>query len=476
MKNHVLLLILLVNVSFVANADDGVDALQPSYTLPCIYIETENHDSILSKTEYINAKMYIDVYGENEYEGVGSVEDPIDIQIRGRGNWTWRSFDKKPYKIKLRGGQKLLGMKSNKHWALLSHPDDPTGFYRNTLGFEVSRMIGMPYTPSQRPIELVLNGEYLGLYFLTETIKVGKNRLDIEGENELETDELKVGQGGWLVEFDNYEDDHQIKIDVSDTFLKKFFITYHTPEELSESQNVFLISQFHTIKEAIFTHDEDTFWNMVDIESLAKYTIIAEVLTHQEAFVGSCFLWKNVGDSKWQFGPVWDFGSSIWEYYRGHTWEDNYFGNTILTELIQMPQLIDKIRQIWPDFYLVAYPHIDNYIDIFANEINAAIALDVQRWPNLFSSTYTKGDILERAEFTKKSMKTRIEWLNKQWGQPTNICNTLSDSYGFKIYNSHGMLIYNFSKTEDIKERIEKLPCGLYILNTPYEKKKIIKH
>lgn len=448
----------------------------PSYTLPCIYIETENNVPILSKDEYVNAKMHIAIYGENENEGVASAEEPLDIQIRGRGNWTWRSFDKKPYKVKLGEGRKLLGMNSNKHWALLSHPDDPTGFYRNTLGFEVSRMIGMPYTPESRPVELVLNGEYYGLYFMTETIRVGKNRLNIEGEKDNEIDDSKVGRGGWLVEFDNYEDEHQIKIDVTDTYLKRFFVTYHTPEELSPQQYTYLTNQFQTIKDAIFNHDEDVLWNIVDIESLAKYIIIAEVLTHQEAFVGSCYLWKDAGEVKWKFGPVWDFGSSIWEYYRGHTWEDNYFGKTILTELIQMPQLIDKIRQIWPDFYGVAYPHIDNYIEVFANEINTAVAKDAQKWPNLFSSTYTKGDVFERAEFTKKSMKTRIEWLNNQWGQTTNMCNNISDISGYKIYNTYGMLVYSLVRAEDINEKINILPGGLYLIKTPFETKKIFKH
>ena len=150
------------------------DLISYSQTLPCVFIETQNHDSILSKTEYIKARMHIDIYGNNDYEAVGSEEEPINIEIRGRGNWTWLSYDKKPYKIKLDVGRKLLGMKSNKHWALIAHADDITGFYRNTLGFEISRMMEMDFTSEQRPVEVVINGDYPRFILLNRNHSCGE--------------------------------------------------------------------------------------------------------------------------------------------------------------------------------------------------------------------------------------------------------------------------------------------------------------
>lgn len=60
-------------------------------------------------------------------------------------------------------------------------------------------------------MEVVLNGEYIGLYFLTETIRIDKDRVDIYEQNDGETDPDLI-KGGWLVEVDNYIDDCQITI------------------------------------------------------------------------------------------------------------------------------------------------------------------------------------------------------------------------------------------------------------------------
>ena len=157
----------------------GEDKLTYSGTLPVLYINTENSEPIISKDNYLDATCYLDALGLEGYESLGNVTSPIALQIRGRGNWTWTSFDKKPYRIKFSEKVSLLGLKKNKHFVLLAHADDGVGFLKNTVGFELSRQMKFAWTPEQRPVEVVLNGEYLGLYFLTENIRVDKNRVNI---------------------------------------------------------------------------------------------------------------------------------------------------------------------------------------------------------------------------------------------------------------------------------------------------------
>ena len=84
------------------------------------------------------------------------------MNIRGRGHSSWKG-DKKPYKIKLDEKLSLMGMPKNKHWALLK-------FWPPTMaGMKLGELMGMAWTPSTKPIEVVLNGDYIGLYLLTET-------------------------------------------------------------------------------------------------------------------------------------------------------------------------------------------------------------------------------------------------------------------------------------------------------------------
>jgi hypothetical protein len=150
----------------------------PSGSLPVMYINTENSAGINSKETYISATYYIDPK-ETDFEAIGSVDNQQAMQIRGRGNYTWTGFSKKPYRIKLDKKTALLGMTKNKNFALLAHADDNKGFMRNAVGLELSRLIGMTWTPESQPIEVVLNGQYIGLYLLTETIRVDSNRVDI---------------------------------------------------------------------------------------------------------------------------------------------------------------------------------------------------------------------------------------------------------------------------------------------------------
>ena len=168
-----------------------------------MYITTKNKQDVSRETP-VEATMYVTAYGD--YPALGSASNQIPLTIRGRGNWTWTGFDKKPYKIVFAQGpgQKLLGMHKSKHWALMAGADDYLGFLKNTVGYALSRHIGLPYTPNQVPVELMLNGDYKGLYFVTETIRIDNDRVNIHEQQDGET-KADLITGGWLVEIDNWE-------------------------------------------------------------------------------------------------------------------------------------------------------------------------------------------------------------------------------------------------------------------------------
>ena len=226
--------------SFIAiQFSQSILAATYSGTLPVMYIQTENNAPIVSKEDYLNATYYVDALGVSDYENIGSASAPLTMEIKGRGNYTWKDFNKKPYRIKLTEKQPLLGMTKSKHYALLAHADDSKGFMRNAIGFELGRMMGMAWTPEAKPLEVVLNGDYIGLYFLTEIIRVDKDRVNIVEQEDEETDPMNI-TGGWLVEIDNYQDDPHITI--KEGGKHTMWITYKTPEVLSSVQEMFLQS------------------------------------------------------------------------------------------------------------------------------------------------------------------------------------------------------------------------------------------
>ena len=85
--------------------------------------------------------------GVDDFESLGSKEETLGMQIKGHGNYSWENHPKKSYRIKLDEKQELMGMKKNRHFCLLSHYDDWLAKLKNTMGFELSRRIGLwiPY-------------------------------------------------------------------------------------------------------------------------------------------------------------------------------------------------------------------------------------------------------------------------------------------------------------------------------------------
>ena len=163
-------------------------AAEISGTLPVIYINIDGGAEVTTKETYLSATYYVDPMGVAGVEAIGSVDVQLPLQIKGRGNYSWTGFDKKPYKLKLAQKTALLGMNKSKQFVLLAHADDNKGFLRNAVGLQLSRMIGLQWTPRDVPCELVINGSYRGLYFLTENIKIDKARVNIteQEDNALE--------------------------------------------------------------------------------------------------------------------------------------------------------------------------------------------------------------------------------------------------------------------------------------------------
>lgn len=404
-----------------ASNPDDPDAAY-SGTLPVMYINTEGGAPVTSKDTYLSATCYIDNLGLEGYESMGSAEHPVTLQIKGRGNYSWWGFDKKPYRLKFTDKQKPLGVKSSKHFTLLAHADDDLGFLRNTVGFQLSRLLKLAYTPEQQPVEVVLNGEYFGLYFLTDKIRVAKSRVDIVEQADNATDPLAI-TGGWLVEIDNYEESGQVVITEGNGSTIRF--TPHTPETLSTEQRNYVTSQLTAINKSIYTSDKSsTEWeSLVDVDALVRYYIVQEVMDDAESFHGSCYLHKDIGyDTRWVFGPVWDFGNAFHRGYNQFIYVNPPFGQTWIGEIAKFNRFQSKVVEIWRPFFGTDYPSVDAFIDAFADQISQAAVADYNRWPK-----YGNRDIASRKAEFKNRIRQKTEYLRQQWGNGINSVELTSD-------------------------------------------------
>lgn len=393
-----------------------------SGTLPVMFINTDGGVEITSTEDYVNATYYLDNMGIEGIESIASPDSAFALQIRGRGNYTWRDFDKKPYRLKFDKKAAPLGMNKSKHFALLAHADDQMAFLRNTVGFELSRRLGLKYTPAQQPLEVVLNGKYIGLYFLTETIRVAKDRVNIVEQPDTATDATTI-TGGWLVEIDNYDETEQVRITEGNGEVIRF--TYKTPEILSSQQERYLRTQMIAANSAIYSTDKssETWEHYIDMDSLARFYIVQEVMDNAESFHGSCYLHKDQGKTKWIFGPVWDFGNSYRRNNGFFIYQYPPFGQTWIGEIAKYPRFQQKVVEVWQQFKGNDYEGLDEYIDSFVNQIYSASQSNYIRWPQ-----YGNGDIEWAKDEFVKSLDNRIAWLVSQWGEGVGVESINHDS------------------------------------------------
>lgn len=380
-------------------------------SLPVIFIETQNHQPITSKTVYVPGVYFI-VDESNPDNNLGSAENPMALEIRGRGHSSWKGI-KKPYKIKLGDKAPLLGMNKHKHWALLK-------FYEPTVvGMRLGEIMGMDWTPSTRPVEVVLNGDYIGLYLLTETNRIGKNRLNIYEQPNWNEDESSIPYG-WLVEVDNYYESNSISISENNKWNMR--ITYHSPDSLSSAQKAWLQNEFEDINDAIYDVDkENSHWEqMIDVDAISRYFIIQEVLDNSDGFHGSFYLHKDwTDDARWVAGPLWDLSCNqrqktdyTFKMTTSYGFTPHWIG-----ELIKDEDFCRAVREVWNEFYPYEILAWMEYIDEHLLLCGEAYEQDKIRW------NYTNQETLEeRVERLKSSLLANIEWFNNHLPGNDNSC------------------------------------------------------
>lgn len=416
-----------------------------SGTLPVLVIETDGRQPVVSREDYLVASYYLDSRGLPGYESVGRKDSMLTMQIKGRGNWTWNGFAKKPYRLKLDTKQGLLGLKKNKHFGLLAGADDQFSWMKNTMGYALSRQLGLEWTPGQAPVEVVLNGEYIGLYMLTELIRVEKDRVNVVEQADLTTQADSV-TGGWLVEIDNYEEPNRIAFTEPANEWHRpqlVWITPKTPEILSQEQSAYLQQQMDDLNAAIYASDSSTsLAAMLDMDEAAKFYLVQELMSDCESYHGSCYMHKQMGDdAKWKFGPVWDFGNSFRDQDR-FIYDNPTFSQVWIGQLVKHAPFQEAMLRLWKHWLYYDAESMDGILDDFAEQIAAAAETDAARWPQ-----YNHANVEGSKQNFLGMLHRHITWLTSQWGEgeadsnPMGVENVESETGAQKVVREGRVLI-----------------------------------
>ncbi len=273
------------------------DTEYPYAGIPRIVIETENRREIKDRETEIPARLQI--WGKKAPES-----EIMELTIRGRGNSSWFSMEKKSYKIESTNKHEILGMPTNRDWALISNHADKT-LMRNYLIYKIAPTVGTAYAPRCVQTELYLNGEYLGVYLLTETIKIGKNRVNIPDMDD-----------SYIVEFDGkYGKKEQVVF--SNVIKEKQPFRIHSPHNAPPDaidKLIKHIEDFEVYLKDDLLSNEQQLEDWIDIDEYITHYWLQELAKNPDAgfFTSVYFSWTNGG--KIVMGPVWDFDVAFGNY------------------------------------------------------------------------------------------------------------------------------------------------------------------
>lgn len=302
---------------------------------------------------YINTKSgsMDSIHADKEYKEKGSIlvvqpngtvdyNDALD-HIKGRGNTTWTNINKKPYNIKLNKKASLLGMDTSKKWCLLANGQDHS-MLRNKIAFDLADEIGLDLSPDSEYVDLYLNGEYSGVYQVSEKVEEGKNNLvkindlndQMEKLNDNELSSYSQHDGGTKKGSKKYFDIPNNPDDITGGYLMEWevrskyqeepsgfvtkkgqYVVVKGPEYASKAQIEYISSFVQDMENAIYSSSGYNakgkhYSEYLDETSAALMYLLQEYSVNIDAGITSCFFYKDSdtkGDGKIHASPAWDF-------------------------------------------------------------------------------------------------------------------------------------------------------------------------
>ncbi len=222
---------------------------------------------------------------ENDYSTPGS------IKMRGRGNWTWNQ-DKKPYQITFEKKTDLLGMGEAKNYLLLANVMDAS-LLRNQIFYDLADEMGLAFSPDIEPVDVFLNGEYMGSYSLSEKVEVGENRVDIDKD------------GDFLLELDHYYFNETYTFETN----CGYHFTMHNREDEESLKEINKI--INKIERSVCSEDSTDYMDCIDVDSWVKYWWIQDLSRNNDTFIGSNFFYYAASEEKLYAGPIWDMDNTL---------------------------------------------------------------------------------------------------------------------------------------------------------------------
>jgi len=332
-----------------------------------------------SKTNETTAQMTL-----TEADGTVLYDDALS-QIKARGNSTFAHYDKKSYQIKLAQKSDLIKQGEDvKTWVLLANYGDAT-LMHDKFFKDLAADMEMPYVAGCNWVNLWYDGEYRGVYLLSEKNSVGSTAVDItdmeEAYEELNVaygNEMTVAQGinaygnsyaytegltdpanitgGYLIELNHsaWDEVNGFKTSKGKGFNVK------SPEWASDDAMQYISEYYQAFENAVYATDANGsytgynaatgkyFYDYVDMDSLVKVFLLQELGLNPDGFISSLYFYKDV-DGLMYAGPIWDQDMTLgtgWTKYIDSSIVDYHY---LAEALIQIPVFKARVSEYFQE-------------------------------------------------------------------------------------------------------------------------------
>ncbi|MBP5512981.1 CotH kinase family protein [Candidatus Saccharibacteria bacterium] len=384
-----------------------------------IFLKDVTLDEVHENEKDVKYKDNVVILDGVEYDGV---------EFKGRGNFSWTA-DKKSYRIKFGEKVSLLGMNKSKKWALVANSVDDS-LMRNDLAQYLMGLLVDEYPFWGEFVELKIDGEELGVYYLIRTMEIGKEAVNL-------SDPMGV-----LMELDNawcLKEEKQYWTTQGSCLTIKDAVA----DDNAEAAVVGFMKDFDILEKAARVGDYKEIEKLIDVESFAKYFIMAEITSDPDAYVTSWFMYKDGMEDKIHAGLAWDydaaFGNHKWgksgkaeEFYApttkmarmkytfSKTDEDKFcsYGDELVIsgsvgisrlvcEMMDVPEFREAVSKVYSEKIMGREDEILRHIDARAKLLSEAAKKDAELWE--------KGDFWSEVEYLKWWMSERMKFFEENY-------------------------------------------------------------
>lgn len=272
---------------------------------------------------------------------------------------------------------------------------------------QISKATDLAWSPTFRHAEVILNGDYVGVYQLTEKVESTPVRVDIE-EMEPEDNAGEALTGGYLLEIDDRLEENN---EPGWRTTRSVPVVVKEPDPMTTQQRAYIRTYVHRFEDALWSHDfkdpTNGYAPYLDVDAFIDHWIVQEVTRNGDSFWSSTFFTKERGEDELVFGPIWDFdrsmGSSVtlrpqppegW-YARDHgPWVRRLFAD---------PAFVDRVQDRWAEL-APAISGVPAQMDTLGADLRPAISNDEARWLYELADNH-------QPEFLSDWLSTRTDWI-----------------------------------------------------------------